>query len=234
MAVFSVFLVIILTNNSIFSVLVNPDAFFGGLEKEGRSLRIPALIVFAAAICAAVNGYLVGGPVARLMGGAMPSMGMIIPVASAIGAFLMMFIIWILWTVIIYAITFGFKGSGSLRKMLEFTGYGFIPQIVGAVITIIVALVDLPRVVVPQIASTALQDPAAIQAATKALMHDPAMAAFTQTAAVIGIAFLLWSANIWIFGTKHARMLSIRNAAICVFIPVLVYILYTIYTLAVF
>ena len=225
---------IILTKNPIFSILVTPDAFFEGLEKEGTGLRNPALIVLAAAVCAAVNGYLVGGPVARLMGGAMPSMSVIIPVASAIGAFIMMFIIWVLWTVIIYAITFGFRGTGSFRKMLGFTGYGFLPQIFGAVITVTVALVDIPRVAVPSVTSAALQDPAAIQAATKALMHDPAMAAFTQTAAVVGIVFLLWSANIWIFGTKHARILSIRHAAICVFIPVLVYILYTIYTLAVF
>ena len=50
-------------------------------------------------------------------------------------------------------------------------------------------------------------------------MHDPAMMEFTQIATIISIVFLLWSANIWIFGVKHSRQLTLRNAAICVAAP---------------
>jgi hypothetical protein len=62
-------------------------------------------------------------------------------------------------------------------------------------------------------------------------MHDPAMIEMTQIISVISIVFLLWSANIWIFGMKNARQLSERDSALCVGIPVVVYILYTIYTM---
>jgi len=220
--------------NPFFDALFNPDAFFGNAAKGSESLRTPALILLACAVLAAAQGFLVGGPVARLMEGAMPSAGTIILLAAAIVPLIVTFVVWVLWTGVIYAISLGFKGTGSFRKLLECTGYGFIPQLIGAIITVAVALVYIPLVAVPQITPAALQNPEAIQAATKALMHDPAMAAFTQTAAVVGIVFLLWSANIWIFAAKQARRLSLRDAAICVFIPVLVYILYTIYTLSVF
>jgi hypothetical protein len=46
--------------------------------------------------------------------------------------------------------------------------------------------------------------------------------------------FMLWSANIWVFGLKHARNLSTRNAVITVAIPVLAYIAYTVWQLGVF
>ncbi|HDN68799.1 MAG TPA: hypothetical protein ENG23_04390, partial [Methanomicrobia archaeon] len=41
----------------------------------------------------------------------------------------------------------------------------------------------------------------------------------------VGILFMLWSANIWIFGLKHARNLSTRDAVLTVAIPVAIYIL---------
>jgi hypothetical protein len=64
-------------------------------------------------------------------------------------------------------------------------------------------------------------------------MHDPAMMEMTQITLLISIVFLLWSANIWIFGIQNARNLSTRNAALCVAIPVVPYILYLVYTMAV-
>ena len=75
------------------------------------------------------------------------------------------------------------------------------------------------------------QDPQLIQDAIKSLMHDPAMMEMTQIISIISIVFLLWSANIWIFGMKNARQLSERDAALCVGIPVIIYILYMIYTM---
>jgi hypothetical protein len=44
---------------------------------------------------------------------------------------------------------------------------------------------------------------------------------------------MLWSANIWVFGLKHARTLSTRDAVITVAIPVLVYIAYSVWQLGV-
>jgi hypothetical protein len=125
-----------------------------------------------------------------------------------------------------------FKGTGSFKRCLEVVGYGYVPQIIGALVTVIAALEYLPKVVVPHLTSAALENPQMIQDATTALMHDPAMVEFTQISAVISIVFLLWSANIWIFGIKQVRNISMRDAAICVGLPVILFIIFQVYKLA--
>jgi len=133
--------------------------------------------------------------------------------------------------VVIIASIFIFLSMEKFQRPLEFTGYGYLPQILGVILTIIVALQYLPRVVVPQITSAMAQDPQMILNATNALLHDPAMTEMTQIVSVISIVFLLWSANIWISGLQHSRKLPVRDAALCVGIPVVIYILYMIYSM---
>ena len=126
---------------------------------------------------------------------------------------------------------FIFLSREKFIRPLEFTGYGYFPQIFGAIFTVIVAIQYIPRVIVPEITTAASEDPQLIQEAVKTLMHDPAMMEMTQIISIISIVFLLWSANIWIFGMRNARQLSERDSALCVGIPVVVYILYMIYTM---
>jgi hypothetical protein len=126
---------------------------------------------------------------------------------------------------------FIFLSREKFKRPLEFIGYGYLPQIFGAILSMIVALQYIPRVIIPEITTAAAQDPQVIMDATKALMRDPAMMEMTQIISIISIVFLLWSANIWIFGMRNARQLSERDSALCVGIPVVGYILYMIYTM---
>jgi len=126
---------------------------------------------------------------------------------------------------------FIFLSREKFKRPLEFIGYGYLPQIFGAIFTVIVAIQYIPRVIVPEITTAASENPQVIMDATKALMHDPVMMEMTQIISIISIVFLLWSANIWIFGIRTARQLSERDSALCVGIPVVVYILYIIYTM---
>ncbi len=218
-------------NLSFIDILIRPDAFFRELVKEKESLKLPALIVLAGGIVGAVYGYLIGGLTGKMMESAMPGIGTIVTLSSVAGALIGTFIFWLIWSVVVFLISFAFRGTGSFNRVLEVVGYGYLPQILGSVITLIVAAIYLPAVVVPSISSATLQDPAAMQEVMKTFLHDPAMLALTQITSLISIVFLLWSANIWIFGMKHARALSVRDAAICVGIPVVAYVLYLTYTL---
>jgi hypothetical protein len=168
-----------------------------------------------------------------MMAGLIPGMESIIAISTTLGALLGIFVFWAIWAGVFYLVSSVFKGQGTFKRSLEFVGYGYLPQIFGAILTSIVALQYIPRVIVPHITSAATQDPQLIQEAVKALMHDPAMREMTQITSIISIVFLLWSANIWIFGMQHARRLSPRDAALCVGIPVVAYILYIVYTMAV-
>jgi hypothetical protein len=217
--------------HSLIDILIRPGAFFQDAIAEKESLKIPGLIVLALGIFSAVYAYLIGGLTGKMMAGLIPGMESIIAISTIFGALFGIFVFWGIWTGVFYLISSLFKGKGTFKRSLEFIGYGYLPQIFGAILTVIVAIQYIPRVVVPEITAAASQDPQLIQEAVKTLMRDPAMMEMTQIISIISIVFLLWSANIWIFGMRNARQLSERDSALCVGIPVVVYILYMIYTM---
>ena len=217
--------------NYILDILISPNAFFRNAINEKESLKVPLLIVLCVAIIGAVTQYLIGGLTGKMMSALLPGMATIVALSAGIVAIIVPFLIWIVWTGLFYGTSFLFKGTGSFKRCLEVTGYGYLPQILGSLISVIVAFMYIPKVVVPEISAAAMQDPQAIQDAVKALMHDPAMMVMTQVIAVISIVFFLWSANNWIFGMKYARNLSMRDAAICVGLWVILYVLFIAYTL---
>jgi hypothetical protein len=216
---------------SLINVLIHPNAFFKDALTEKESLKIPGLIVIILGVFSAGYAYLIGGLTGKMLAGMLPGMESIIAISTVLGALFGVLIFWVIWTGVFFLISSIFKGKGSFKRSLEFVGYGYLPQILGVILTIIIALQYLPRVIVPQITSAAAQDPQMIVDATKALMHDPAMMEMTQITSIISIVFLLWSANIWISGMKNARQLSERDSALCVGIPVVVFILYIIFSM---
>jgi hypothetical protein len=218
---------------SLIDVLVRPDAFFSTIKTETENLKIPALIVLAGAIVAAIYGYLMGTLSAKMMAGVMPGMDTIIIVSAVAGALIGTFIFWLIVAGVFYLVSSLFKGQGSFNRVLEVVGYGYLPQIAGSLITLIAAIAYIPGINVPTLTKAALADPAMIEQVTKAFMHDPAMVQLTQITTLVSIVFMLWSAHIWIFGIKHARGLSPRDAAVCVGVPVVLYVLYMTYNLGV-
>jgi hypothetical protein len=219
--------------HSIVDLLIRPGAFFKDAMNEKESLKFPALIVLAAGIAGAMYGYLIGGLTAQLLGGIMPGMGTIIVLSAIIGPLIRTFIFWLIWAGVIYAISIVFKGEGTFRRTFEFIGYGYLPQVFGTLITFVIALDYIPRIHVPRLSAAAAQNPDLITDAIKTLMHDPAMMELGQISLIVSMVFLLWSANIWIFGMQHARKLSARDAALCTGLPVVLYILYMVYSMTV-
>ncbi len=148
---------------------------------------------------------------------------------SALSAFFAFLILWwIIFAGIFYLLSMAFAGNGMFRRTLEFTGYGLVPVIVGLIISAIVSLYYIPLVEVPVISN--IQDPAAVQRFMSDILTDPAFREFTRISAVISVIFLAWSANLWIFGIRHARNLTVRNAIIVVLIRVVIFAIYTLYT----
>ncbi len=219
--------------HSIIDLLIRPGAFFQNAMNDKESLKFPALVVLAGGIAGAMYGYLIGGLTGQLLNAIMPGMETIIALSTVLGALIGTFVFWIIWAGVMYAFSFAFKGEGTFKRTLEFVGYGYLPQVFGTLITFIIALDYIPRIHVPQLSAAAAQNPDLITDAVKTLMHDPAMMELNQIAMIISMVFLLWSANIWIFGLQHSRKLTPRDAALCVGIPVVGYILYMVYSLTV-
>jgi hypothetical protein len=210
-------------------LLLRPDSYFEDLMKKEVSLKIPLLIILVGGILGAFYAYQVSGLTGQMFSQAMTGMGGIVTIMGALAGFAMFFLLWVIYSGIVYAISMAFKGTGSFKRTLEVIGLGSIPQVFGAAVTLLLSFYYLPLVQVPQV--TSLQNPAVVQAAVQQLMNDPAMRQLTLVSTAVGILFLLWSANIWIFGVRHARNLTLRHAALTVGIPVAAYIIYAVVTL---
>jgi hypothetical protein len=207
-------------------LLLRPDSYFKDLMKRGESLKIPLIIILAGGILGAFNAYQVSGLTGQMFSQAMSGMGGIVTIMGALAGFVMFFLLWVIYSGIVFAISMAFKGTGSFKRTLEVMGLGMIPQVFGAAVTLLLSFYYLPLVKVPRV--TSLQDPAVVQAAVQQLMNDPAMRQLAFVSTAVGILFLLWSANIWIFGVRHARNLSLRHAILTVAIPVAAYIIYAV------
>ncbi len=215
---------------NLLDLLARPERFFSSLEGKEPDLRIPAAIAIVGAIIAAIAGYIQSGPISEMFAGADPSgiSGLGIGIAVVIFGFIIFLILyWLIMAVAFFVISLLFKGRGKFTHTLANTGYGLVPVIIGSIVTTLVFLSYLPRIVVPVIRN--IQDPAVIQEAMQELMHDPAMMEYTWVSMAISALFLLWSANIWIFGVKQARNITLKQACITVAIPVGAFIIYTLY-----
>ncbi len=196
--------------------LTNPDRFFAELTGRDPNLWIPAAIVLLAAIAtgiyiAAMNGVTNPAP----SGAAVPFTSISVA-TGVIGGLIIMSVSWLIYAGVFYAISTMLKGVGSFRRVLEFTGYGFIPAIIAPIIGLAAVWLAYPGIDFSAI------EPQLIE---QTLMQNPLM----RASDIGGILFLLWSAVIWIFGVKHACDVSRRTAMVTVVLPVAVYLLYSMF-----
>jgi len=207
-------------------VLTNPNKFFETRKKGEESLKLPVFIVLISGIIGGISAFLSSSIMMEAMAKTLPpeAQGFMsfMPIGSAIGAVIASFIAWLIIAAVFFGISCIFKGEGKFKRTLEFVGYGYIPTIIGGLISAVLVYNFVTTVQIPPITIT---DPTEIQEVITPLMKSPMM----LLSSAVSILFMLWSANIWVFGLKHARKLSTRNALITVAIPVAAYILYSVY-----
>jgi hypothetical protein len=203
-------------------VLFNPKGFFTEWMHQEESLKVPGLIVLVVGIIGAISAAIVSNLTIAVLPAEAQAYGSVILVFSALAAILSAFVMWVIITVVFYVISIVFKGEGSFRRTLSFVGYGYLPQVFGGIIAAIFYYLWITTVQIPTIT-----DPYQLADAITSLLRDPLL----QTAGIVSILFMVWSANIWIFGIRYARNLSSRDAALTVGIPVALYILYTLINL---
>ena len=214
-------------------LLFRPDAFFRKRMAEPENLVFPAGIVLSGAVVAAATAYLTASMTTQVLGWAGLGTGFVF-LLSVIGAFIGVFIYWAIIAGIFYLISLLFEGKGTFARSLETTGYGFLPLVLGYLLTLATGFFYLPRITAEHLFAGSLSDPTAALNATQAFLNNPVVVQYTRITMIIAVLFLLWSTYCWISGIKHARQLTARNAALCVGVPVLVYILYLLSVLFLF
>jgi hypothetical protein len=173
------------------------------------NLLIPAGIVLILALIDAILLVMLIGTIMRRFPGDMTQSGTD-TAALIIVELISGFVFWFVVAGVFYAISVLFKGNGSLKRCLEFTGYGFIPAIAASVIVLAVTMVVLSTIEFP------VESP---ELMTQTLMPQLEQNLLMKTLPIITNLLGLWEAYIWIFGIKHARNISTRDALITVGVP---------------
>ncbi|MCK8518475.1 YIP1 family protein [Methanoculleus sp. 7T] len=207
-------------------VLLNPGRFFEERMQSEPSLKIPALIAFIIGLIGAVSAALTANMIIGLLPAEAQAFGPVMVAFTVVGAIIVGFLSWVIYSGVFYLLSMLFKGEGSFKRTLEVTGYGLLPQVFGGIIGAAFLYRVISSLTVPT-ATSPEQIAEVTESLTNLMMTDPLM----QVAGLVGILFVVWSANIWIFGMKYARNLSTRDAALTVGIPVGLYIVYTLITL---
>jgi hypothetical protein len=176
-------------------LLVNPNAFFSKRKTTKPKLGISVLIVLIYSIPSAITIILLSIEIEGEI---------VFPIGQRIGQSIKRivgsYLGWLLFSAVFYGISALFKGEGRFGKVAEFIALGYIPLIFGEIINHCIYYYIL------------LSSAQAI-ALNMLRTHQ-------WLGAIIGIVFTLWSTILWIFGLKHARNLTTRNAIISVAIPV--------------
>jgi hypothetical protein len=145
-------------------------------------------------------------------------------IAGAGGAFLGVFLMWVVYTAVFYVISMIFMGKGTFTRTLAAVGYGFLPTAIGGLISVILLWYYLPGIQVAPV-----RDILDIQQATLIITQAPVF----RMISILGIIFLIWSASIWTFALRSSRELTLKNAAITVGVPVLIFIILSIVSMGV-
>ena len=212
---------------SALSLLTDPEAFFGR-QGTDPSLKGPLVVVTLIAAVNAVASVLQFRFMARLF----ENSGMESGFATAIQAFSFVFVIagpfvvWLLYAGVFQGISVLFDGDGDFSTTLAFVGWGFVPGVIGSVASV---AINFYRFTVRGIDVPSEMSVEAYQQFSQSLQTGPLVA----LSAALGIVFTLWSAFLWTFGLRHARSLSVRQAALTVALPVLVGLAFTTRTLLV-
>ncbi|WOF16909.1 YIP1 family protein [Methanoplanus sp. FWC-SCC4] len=203
-------------------ILLSPKNFFESFCKQEDSLKAPIVIILILAVIASLTAVISASITGAFLPPEAEFMKPVISVITFAVTIIMTFILWVIFAAIFHGISALFKGTGSFNKTLAITSYGYIPQIISGLITSVLTYMHISSItVVPT------TNPEQIQAYVEMISSGPMITAIS----VISIVFLLWSANIWLFGIKECRKISMRDAAITVGVPVILYILFILGTL---
>jgi len=180
---------------------LDPDGFFRG-ESERPRLLVPALIVFAVGLVKAGRGVYVSGYTASAVesgvGGAGSGVGYLLTIPS----FLSPFVNWVLVTAVILGVCTYLGGEGEASKTLRIAGWGYVPALLGGVVTLGIAVSFLGGA-----EPSGMREAIETQTMLRGTLESTEMKVLKYT-------LVAWQGFIWTFGVKHAQSLELRKAAL--------------------
>lgn len=205
---------------SIVDVLTNPDAFFDRVGDD-PSLTGPFAVVLVTALVGTAAVYPMIQQIQATMPAEAGAFASIVVITTLIGGLVGPFVVWVILTLLFHAISaLVFDGTGEFRTNLALVGWGYLPGVIGAVFSAVGNAYLYRNVEFPS-------DPAAVQGYLTELQNQPEFTVIS----LVGVVILLWQGFLWTYAEKHARNLTLQEAAITVGVPVGLYTVWQLFTL---
>jgi len=118
-------------------VLIDPREFFENKIKEDPDFKQPLMIIGAMAVISAISAYIIAS---KLIGNLPSDVASVAQIGAAIGAIfaiISVFIMWLVYSGIFYGISLVLSGQGTFKRVCEFVAYGFLPSILGSVLSLV-------------------------------------------------------------------------------------------------
>ncbi len=130
-----------------------------------------------------------------------------------VGPFVGVFIIWVVFTIVLYLISMIFGGEGDFKTLLKLLAYSFIPSII----------VSPVHIYMSYYLSRAFE---------RGIYYGLAVFRSVKTAGtIIGLAVLLWQYIYWVYALKNGRNLTQKDAAIAAAVLFAAFVILQIYSL---
>ncbi|ADC64383.1 Protein of unknown function DUF2143 [Ferroglobus placidus DSM 10642] len=209
-------------------LLTNPNKFFDDLKYKSVQLRYPLIIVALLATLTSLYQYLLITKMSQAFPEDIAKFFVVGAYVGMIGSFIGMFAVWFVIALLMHAISALFGGEGSFRRTFEFTGYGFLPSLIGSAITVPFSAYYVMSAEVPKISVSDIQT-------NPELLGEVLMGVIPRelvySNVVISLAVTVWSLVIWSFAIKHAREIEFRKAFITALIPTTLFGIYQVWSI---
>jgi hypothetical protein len=209
---------------STLEAVIDPEAFF---EQRANDLSVVSagLIVLLAAIINVAGTVLLFRGIFSAASELPDGVTAIMYATSVIGILVVSVVVWLLFAVAFHVFsTFVYDGDGSFVETLAVTGWGSLPKVFAAILSLVVVSYV---VFVQGLATPDFSDPRAIQQYIQSIQTRPMF----QLSTVGTIGATLWGGFIWISGVSEVQDIPERDAFVVVAIPVAISVLWTLYNL---
>lgn len=203
-------------------LILDPDKFFRELSNREPSLLTPFLIALTLSVLNTIYAYYKFSVMASFFPPDMQELLSIFLVFALLTSFLGGFIGWVLVAGIMHLVSILFKGKGPFKRTLEFIGYGFFPNIVGVLLTMLISYYFLSGLELPTLATEQLKNPEVARRIITSLIPMT----MKYTLALIEIGVLLWNLVLWTYGIKYARNLDLKRAFIVALVPIVLHLIH--------
>jgi hypothetical protein len=202
-------------------LIFNPDEFFSELKGRDVKIRVP-LLTFVLPFAVILSGYqyFIVNKLSQAFPEELSKFFLIGAYVGVIATFIGVFAAWLIFAVILHGLSSFFGGKGNFRRTFEFTGYGFLPPLIGSLITVPMSCHYISKAQVPTISISQLQQNPNIVKSVISAMYPKNL---VYSNLIINLAVTIWSLTIWTFAIKHAREIELRKAFICALIPTVLF-----------